>query len=68
MMDQRHANMEVVIQDLATNARISEYDCSCAVLAGDLKRAEAAAKRAKVFRDSLMKMAEQHLKTLIEEE
>lgn len=59
MMDQKCVS---IIQDLGTNARISEYDCSCAVLDGDLKRAEAAAKRAKVFRDSLMKMAEQFIK------
>ena len=58
MMEQKCAS---IIHDLGTNARISEYECSCAVLEGDLKKAEVAAKKAKVFRDSLMKIAEQFL-------
>lgn len=50
-----------LIQELATNARISEYGCACAVLAEDWERAKLEAKRADIFRQSFLKVAENYL-------
>ena len=59
---------EGLIQELATNARISEYGCSCAVLAGDWERARLEAERADIFRSSLIKTIENFVKSIEKEE
>ena len=52
---------EDLIQELAMNARISEYGCTCAVLAEDWERAKLEAKRAEIFRKSFIKVTEDYL-------
>lgn len=58
---------EDLIQELATNARISEYGCTCAVLAGDWERAMLEAERADVFRSSLIKTIENFVNSIEKE-
>lgn len=50
MMKQELAKLQALVQDLATQSRIAEYACSCAVKSGDWARAELEANRA----DSLL--------------
>ena len=62
------AKMESLVQDLATQSRIAEYACSCAVLAGDWERAKLEAKRADIFRQSFIKTTENYLNEMTKEE
>lgn len=67
-MDQELVKIESLIQDLATQSRIAEYSCACAVMDEDWEKAKLEAKRADTFRQSYIKMAENFLKELMRKE
>jgi hypothetical protein len=50
-----------MIQDLATQARIEEYDCATRLHNGDIEGAKLAAKRANIFRQAFFKVTERLL-------
>ena len=52
------SKLEALISDLATEARIAEYNCACRVLSGDIEGATQEANKAKLFRDSMIKTVE----------
>lgn len=68
MMKQELAKMEALVQDLATQSRIAEYACACAVMSEDWERAKLEAKRADIFRQSFIKTTENYLNELTKEE
>lgn len=68
MMKQERAKIEILIQDLATQCRISEYGCACAVMNENWEQAKLEAKRADIFRQSYIKTAENYLNEIMEEE
>ena len=49
------SKLEALISDLATEARIAEYNCACRLLSGDIEGATQEANKAKLFRDSMIK-------------
>lgn len=55
---------EAIIQDLATQARIEEYDCATKLHAGDVEGAKLAAKRADIFRQAFLKVTTDFLEKL----
>lgn len=55
------SKLEALISDLATETRIAEYDCACRLLRGDIEGATREANRAKLFRDSMIKIMERIL-------
>lgn len=68
VMKQELAKLQSLVQDLATQSRIAEYACACAVKSGDWARAELEANRADIFRQSFIKTTEKYLNELMEEE
>ena len=52
------SKLEALISDLATETRIAEYDCACRLRSGDVEGATREANRAKLFRDSMIKIME----------
>lgn len=52
------SKLEALIIDLARETRIAEYDCACRLLRGDIEGATREANRAKLFRDSVIKITE----------
>lgn len=66
MMDQELVKLQSLVQDLATQSRIAEYTCACAVLNEDWERAKLEAKRADIFRQSFIKTTERYLNELEE--
>lgn len=67
-MDQELVKIESLIQDLATQSRIAEYSCACAVMNEDWEKAKLEAKRADIFRQSYIKITENFLKELMRKE
>lgn len=67
-MDQELVKIESLIQDLATQSRIAEYSCACAVMDEDWEKAKLEAKRADIFRQSYIKTAENYLNKLMKED
>ena len=48
------SHAEAMIQDLATQARIEEYDCATKLHSGDIEGAKLAARRANIFRQAFL--------------
>ena len=55
------SRVEAMIQDLATQARIEEYDCACRLNRGDIEGAKLSAKRADIMRQAFFKVTERLL-------
>ena len=55
------SHVEAMIQDLATQARIEEYDCACRLNRGDIEGAKLSAKRADIMRQAFFKVTERLL-------
>lgn len=58
------SHAEAMIQDLATQARIEEYDCATKLHSGDIEGAKLAAKRANIFRQAFLKVSTDFLEKL----
>lgn len=56
--------VEAMIQDLATQARIEEYDCATKLYNGDIEGAKQSAKRANIFRQAFFKASSEFLEKL----
>lgn len=55
------SRVEAMIQDLATQARIEEYDCATKLYSGDIEGAKLAAKKANIMRQAFFKVTERLL-------
>ena len=55
------SHVEAMIQDLATRARIEEYDCATKLYSGDIEGAKLAAKKANIMRQAFFKVTERLL-------
>lgn len=55
---------EALVQDLATQARIEEYDCATKLHAGDVEGAKLAAKRANIFRQAFLRVSKDILRKI----
>lgn len=53
--------IESAVQDLSTNARICEYNCSCSLLKGNIEEAKKYAKRGKMFRQAFYEALNEYL-------
>ena len=49
---------EAMIQDLAMQARIEDYECACRLNRGDIEGAKDSAKRAELMRQAFFKVTE----------
>ena len=54
----------MLIQDLAAQARIEEYNCATKLYSGDIEGAKLAAKRANIFRQAFLKVSTDFLEKL----
>ena len=52
------SHAEAMIQDLAMQARIEDYNCACQLNSGDVEGAKNSAKRAKIMRQAFFKITE----------
>ncbi len=55
------SHAEAMIQDLAAQARIEEYDCATKLYNGDIEGAKLAAKKANIMRQAFFKVTERML-------